>query len=87
MDENHEGPVRAMRRNYEEPPLPRTGLRTAASVMDFLGVMICTVLILALMALGTALYSWLQSDLSVTFSGIGQNINEAVMTDPNADRQ
>ena len=75
-----------MRRNYEEPMRPRTGLRTAASVMDFLGVMISTVLILALMALGTALYSWLQNDLAVTFSGIGQNINEAVGIDPNVNR-
>ena len=73
-----------MRRAYEEPP--RAGLRTAASVMDFLGVMICTVLILALMALMAALYSWLQNDLNVTFSGIGQNINEAVGIDPSANR-
>ena len=75
-----------MRRDYEEPLPPRTGLRTAASVMDFLGVMICTGLILALMALMTTLYSWLQSDLAVTFSGIGQNINEAMVIDPNTDR-
>jgi len=54
--------------------------------MDFLGVMICTGLILALMALMTTLYSWLQSDLAVTFSGIGQNINEAMVIDPNTDR-
>ena len=70
----------AMRRDYYgEPPASRAGMRTAASVMDFLGVMGCTLLILALVALMSALYSWLQGDLTVTFSGIGQNINEAVM--------
>ena len=75
-----------MRRDYEEPQNSRSGFRTAASVMDFLGVMGCTLLILALVALMSALYSWLQGDLAVTFSGIGQNINEAVMVDTGADR-
>ncbi|MCL2812389.1 MAG: hypothetical protein FWD25_10970 [Clostridia bacterium] len=78
--------VITMRRDYDEPPRSQAGLRAAASVMDFLGVMGCTVLILALMALMTALFSWLQNDLTVTFSGIGQNINEAVMIDSNANR-
>jgi len=72
---------------YQEPPI-RAGMRTAASVMDFLGVMVCTVLILALMMLMTALYSWLQSDLTVTFAGIGQNINisENAQIDSNTNR-
>ena len=70
-----------MRRGYEEQPPSQAGLRTAASVMDFLGVMACTVLILVLMAVMTALFSWLKGDLATTFSGIGQNINEAVVID------
>lgn len=74
-----------MRRDYEEPPAARAGLRTAASVMDFLGVMGCTLLILALVALMSALYGWLRRDLTVTFSGIGQNINEAMVIDTNDD--
>ena len=75
-----------MRRAYDEPPNYRAGFRTAASVMDFLGVICCTLLILALMALMTALYSWLKGDLAATFSGIGQNINEAVMVDADNNR-
>jgi len=51
-----------------------------------LGVMCCTLLILALMALMTALFGWLKGDLAATFSGIGQNLNEAVMIDPNTNR-
>lgn len=70
-----------MHREYDEQPLPRIGFRVAASVMDFLGVVCCTVLILALMALTTALFSWLRGDLTATFSGIGQNINEALSVD------
>gem|GEM_PF-1027136 len=75
-----------MGREYGGAPRSQAGLRAAASVMDFLGVIGSTVLILALMALMTALFSWLQTDLSVTFSGIGQNINEAVVIDSNSNR-
>ena len=75
-----------MRRAYEEPPPVRAGLRAAASVMDFLGVMCCTLLIVALMALMTALFGWLKGDLAATFSGIGQNLNEAVVIDADNGR-
>ncbi len=65
--------------DYDDQPAPRSGFRVAGGVFDFIGVMVCTVLILALMALMTALFSWLRGDLSATFSGIGQNLNEAVV--------
>jgi len=74
-----------MRREYDDFAQHHTGFRVAASVMDFLGVICCTVLILALMALMTALFSWLRGDLSATFSGIGQNINEAVVIEANGE--
>ncbi len=70
-----------MGRAYDDQPLPNAGFRVAASVIDFLGVIGCTLLILALMALMTALFSWLKGDLNATFSGISQNINEAVVID------
>ena len=75
-----------MRRVYDEPPTVRPGLRAAAGVMDFLGIILCTLFILALMSLMTALFSWLKGDLTATFSGIGQNINDAVMIDADGDR-
>lgn len=67
--------------SYDDPPVPHAGFRVAGGVFDFIGVMVCTMLILALMALMTALFSWLRGDLTATFSGIGQNINEAVVID------
>ena len=68
-------------RPYDDVPVPRAGFRVAAGVLDFFGVICCTLLILVLMAVMTSLYTWLRGDLSVTFSGIGQNINEAVVID------
>jgi hypothetical protein len=73
--------------NYAEPyppdgnenPRPHSGFRVAAGVFDFIGVMCCTVLLVALMALMFALVGWLRGDLTATFAGIGQNINEAVV--------
>ena len=66
-------------------PATGSGFRTAAKVFDFVGVMCCTALLLAMMALMAALFSWLRGDLNATFSGIGQNINEAVVIDAPGD--
>lgn len=70
-------------RQHDEMPEdnPKLGFRLAAGMMDFLGVMACTVLIVLLMAAVTGLFSWLRADLNTTFSNIGKNINEAVVID------
>lgn len=60
---------------------PRTGFRVAAGVFDFVGVAVCTVLILGLIVIMGNLYQWLRQDLNSTFAGIGKNINEAVVVD------
>lgn len=67
-------------------PRVRTGFRVAAGVMDFIGSVVCGVLILCLLVLMVGLYNWLKQDLSTTFSGIGQNINEAVVIDSHSNR-
>ena len=65
----------------DDLPKPRTGFRVAAGVLDFFGVVACTLLILGLMVVMSSLYTWLRGDLNTTFAGIGQNINEAVVID------
>ena len=65
----------------DDLPKARVGFRVAAGVLDFLGVMACTLLILGLMSVMTSLYTWLRGDLNATFAGIGQNINDAVGLD------
>ena len=57
------------------------GFRVAAGVMDFLGVALNAVLILILLVVLTSLLTWLKQDLTESFSGITQNINEAVVFD------
>ncbi len=63
----------------------RDRFKVAASLMDFVGVVGSTVLIVLLMAALAGLYTWLRSDLNATFSTIGQNINEAVVIDANSN--
>lgn len=57
----------------------RGGFRVAAGVFDFFGVVINALLILGLLAVMIALFTWVKNDLSETFAGIGQNFNEAVV--------
>jgi hypothetical protein len=63
---------------YDEP---RPGFRIAAGAFDFLGVIACTLLIVALMAIMGNLFTWLRQDLNTTLAGLGRNINEAVVVD------
>lgn len=59
----------------------RLRFRVAAGVLDFFGVVLCTVLIIVLLSALLNLFGWLRDDLQETFAGLGQNMTEAVFID------
>lgn len=59
----------------------RLRFRVAAGVMDFIGVVACTALIIVLLSVMLNLYAWLRDDLHQTFAGLGQNVSDALFID------
>lgn len=57
----------------------RGGFRIAAGIMDFFGVFVNAGLILCLLLIMATLFGWLKQDLTETFGGIGENLNDAVV--------
>lgn len=57
----------------------RMRMKAAAGVMDFFGVIGCALLIVALIALLFALYSWLVTDLTQSFSELQKSVTEALL--------
>ena len=57
----------------------RLRLKAMAGFMDFVGVIGCAILIVALVALLTNLYSWLVTDLTQSFADLQQGVTEALL--------
>lgn len=57
----------------------RMKLKAMAGVMDFFGVIGCTLLIVALIALLISLGSWLVADLTQSFSELQKSVTEALI--------
>lgn len=66
-------------RNEEKAIERRMRMKALAGVMDFLGVVGCTLLIVALIALLANLYSWLVTDLTHSFSELQKSVTEALI--------
>lgn len=66
-------------RNEERIEERRMRLKAMAGVMDFFGVIGCAILIVALIALLANLYSWLVSDLTLSFSELQKSVTEALL--------
>lgn len=54
-------------------------MKAMASMLDFLGVIGCTILIIALVAFLASLVSWLISDMTQSFSELQRSVTEALL--------
>lgn len=54
-------------------------MKAMAGFMDFLGVIGCAVLIIALLALLGNLYSWLVTDLTQSFADLQKSVTDALI--------
>lgn len=68
-----------MRDNEEKRIEHRLRVKAMAGVMDFFGVIGCTLLIIGLVALIFSLYSWLVTDLTQSFSELQKSVTEALL--------
>lgn len=57
----------------------RMRFKALAGMMDFIGVIACGVLIIALIALLISLYNWLVTDLTQSFAELQKHVTEALM--------
>lgn len=57
----------------------RMRMRAMAGMLDFLGVIGCTILIIALVAFFASLVTWLITDLTQSFSDLQRSVTEALL--------